>query len=90
MSNRNGNGCSGLAAVQRMDRDAEVKLLASLPAQVRDYIRYDLPFDVYVPSIANHIKTHGVDAAMTLMRSQVAKQTLKAYGPDHPQSTVEA
>lgn len=72
--------------VKRIDRDREVRLVQRLPKAIREFVLYDCPFDVAVPSIIKSIKLRGKDETLRIMRAKVAQDTAAIYGPNHPQA----
>ena len=73
---------------RRISRDTEDKILALLPKAIRDWIKYEAPYDVCVAEIAEAVvQSRKPDIVLHTLRVNTGIDTRKTYGPMHPQAS---
>lgn len=77
------------APVVNMTFEMEDRIMAALPAPVRDWLRYDAPFD-YSPIQPFKAWRAGVPVAqiMSDLRGDQRRATRSDYGASHPQASL--
>lgn len=77
------------ASVVKLTFEMEDRIMAVLPAPVRDWLRYDAPHD-YSPVEAFKAFRAGVPVAqiMSDLRGNQRRATRQDYGAGHPQASL--
>ena len=83
---RAGNSAVHAKLVKPQRTDLADKALMKLPKPIRDYLREEALANYNLRTLPRLVKTHGAERILAMLKANEAKETLRTYGPDHPQA----